>query len=277
MSYRTKEFDRLNSEFQDTAQTLLDDDTSTDSLENVLDKYNALITYAEIDYDRKKQKTREYIESTISVNRITLQRCFEALNLPVILPGKLLSTIHFVIQKQIRVKKADHSIQTDFQGVDKNFQTDILKQGVDTDIQTDFQGVDNSSQTDSREISISEYSQTDFQGVDRYSQTIISSISTKNSETQIFIETDNKLTQTIEKFANMAQKPSQFLGLASSLINYKFEGDPLKLASFLADVDLVEQSAEEENKPLCVTFIKRCISGRALEFIPEVADSVQAI
>lgn len=72
----------------------------------------------------------------------------------------------------------------------------------------------------------------------------------------------------------MAQTPADFLRLASALLNYKFEGDPLKLASFLADVDLVEQAAEANNKALCLTFIKRCVSGRALECIPEDADTI---
>lgn len=45
----------------------------------------------------------------------------------------------------------------------------------------------------------------------------------------------------------------------------------------MADVDLVADIAEANNAATCVTFIKRCLSGRALEFIPEDADTVQKI
>lgn len=75
----------------------------------------------------------------------------------------------------------------------------------------------------------------------------------------------------------MAQTRSEFLKLAGSLINYKFEGEPLKLTSFLNDIDLVVDSAEENNARLCVTFIKSKISGSALEFIPDDADTIRAI
>lgn len=100
MSYRAKEFDRLNEEFNDSAtQILNENDKCISALENVLDCYNSLVVYAEIDYERKKKRTKEHIESTLGVNRITIQRCFEKLNLPVILPGKLLSTIHYAVQE----------------------------------------------------------------------------------------------------------------------------------------------------------------------------------
>lgn len=95
MSYRKKEFDKLNDEFQDTAASFLDNAT-VETLETVLDCYNAIIVYAEIDYENKKSATKEHITETVQANRVTLQNCFEKLGLPVILPGKLLSTIHYL-------------------------------------------------------------------------------------------------------------------------------------------------------------------------------------
>lgn len=95
MSYRRKEFDKLNDEFQETAASFFDNAT-LETLESVLDKYNAIIVYAEIDYENKKSATKEHITETVQANRVTLQDCFTNLNLPVILPGKLLSTIHYL-------------------------------------------------------------------------------------------------------------------------------------------------------------------------------------
>lgn len=97
MSYRKAEFGKLNDEFGDISSDFLNSDTPTiNDLEGVLDAYNAIISYSEIDWDRKKKSTREFVTSTIGVNRITVQRCFEKLKLPVVLPGKLLSTIHYL-------------------------------------------------------------------------------------------------------------------------------------------------------------------------------------
>lgn len=99
MSYHKKEFQKLNDDFENKSSTLLNDDNpSIDQFEYVLDSYNAIISYAVIDYERKKDATKEFIQSTIRVNRITLQRCYEKLKLPIILPGKLLSTIHYLPQ-----------------------------------------------------------------------------------------------------------------------------------------------------------------------------------
>lgn len=51
----------------------------------------------------------------------------------------------------------------------------------------------------------------------------------------------------------------------------------LKLATFLADVDLVSLSAERDNTALCLTFIKRCLAGKALECITDEDDTVAKI
>lgn len=75
----------------------------------------------------------------------------------------------------------------------------------------------------------------------------------------------------------MVQSAADFLKLAGTLINYKYEGDPLKLKTFLADVDLVNAAAEAANKALCITFIKRCLTGRALECITDDDNTIELI
>lgn len=75
----------------------------------------------------------------------------------------------------------------------------------------------------------------------------------------------------------MPQSTSDFLKLAATIINYKFEGDPLKLKAFLADVDLVYEATEAANRALCFTFIKRCLSGKALECITDEDDTIEKI
>lgn len=132
MSYRRTEFDKLNDQFQDTAAELLNNPT-TNALENVLDCYNAIIVYAEVDYERKHESTREYITETVQANRITVQECFEKLKLPVILPGKLLSTIHYILKTQDDSKPSinlsSQITQTDqVQSTSQIAQTDQIEQ-----------------------------------------------------------------------------------------------------------------------------------------------------
>lgn len=242
MSYRTIEFQRLNEQFANAAEDLLNnDDLSIESLQKVLDAYNTVIEYADIDFDRKKEKTREFIKAQIEVNRTTLKRCYEKLNLQLSLQGVLLSTIHFVPQPD------PNPLPKPVETQNSESQTDQQEQSV-VDTQTDLlqtEVVD--TQTDQQQSAVV-HTQTDR------------------------LQTENIQTQTI-----MAQTRSEFLKLAGSLINYKFEGDPLKLTSFLNDIDLVVDSAEDNNARLCVTFIKSKISGRALEFIPDDANTIQAI
>lgn len=209
MSYRTVEFNNLKDDFEQSATDLLENENPTvDDLELVLDRYNAIIVYAEIDYEKKKRTTKEHITSVIEVSRVTLQRCFEKLNLPVILPGKLLSNIHYVPPTPNPKPKT---------GTSEHTQTEQNSQNTGT-------------------------------------QTLV----------------DNNTV-------NMPQTTAEFLRVASGLINYKFEGDPLKLATFLADVDLVCLSAENNNRALCLTFVKRCLSGKALECITDDDDTIDKI
>lgn len=96
MSYHATEFKKLNNEFSYAAKPILDGTVSTiESLQYLLDCYNAIIVYSIVDYDNKKKSTKEHIQNTIEVNRITLRRCYEKLNIPITLPGKLFSTIHY--------------------------------------------------------------------------------------------------------------------------------------------------------------------------------------
>lgn len=75
----------------------------------------------------------------------------------------------------------------------------------------------------------------------------------------------------------MVQSPEEFYATASKILNYKYEGDPLKLQSFLEDVELVEMMAKPETKDVCLKFIKSRITGRAREQLPEDIDTIKKI
>lgn len=217
MSYHKHEFDKLNQEFEQAATVLLDSkEPSVSQLENVLDCFNTIIGYSEIDYEKKKPATKEHIESALEVNRVTLRRCFEKLNLPVILPGKLLSTIHYVPQSD---------------------STNIPKPIADNSSQTDTISVD-----------------------DRLAQTDTISVDNRNTQTDKMPETQTK---------------QSFLKSAGPQLNYKYSGDPLKLKSFIADVEIVQDLIENDGlKDYALKFVRSKLEGRAEEFVPDDCKSI---
>lgn len=198
MSYRATEFNKINQQFQTEASTFLENNKpSIEQLANVLDCYNAVVVYSELGFKNKKRETKEHIRETIEVNRITIRRAYDKLNIPLTLPGDLLSTIHLLPSSKKTDSSAESATQTE-----------------------NSKNQDNSSQT------------------------------------------SDKMTQTL----------SDFFKMASSVMKDKFEGDPLKLESFITDAEFIESMTEDANKPTFLKFIKTKIAGRARECLPDEAD-----
>lgn len=261
MTYHAKEFNSLNEQFNNAAKQILDGvDLSSNALEILLDSYNTVITYAEIDYEKKKKRTKEHIESTIEVNRITVQRCFEKLGLPVILPAKLLSTIHYIIKEQNRSKTlTNQSTQTE-----QHLSIEIETQTEQLSINENF------SQTDLNK-SIENFSQTET-NIYKNHLTQTERIKLINMPTQTDKET--KPTTTVEK----AQTIDDLMKYTQSILNYKFTGDPLDLNGFISDAELLYSLARnEETQEFCFTYIKNRVRGRAEEFIPDDCKSFEAL
>lgn len=210
MSYRQTEFDNLNQEFLDKVAAFFDfENPKTEDLTTVLDSYNALVSYAELDYSSKKKHTKEYIKSTLETNRVTIRKAYDKLNIRLTLPGNLLSTIHLLPA----TPKVDCS--------ETASQTEIL-------------------------VNLTRDSQTD-------------TILTQAIETQTVEQNKEKMVQTKVDFFRMA----------SAVIKDKFEGDPLKLDSFIADSEFIESMTDDENKDTFLKFILTKIAGKARECLPE--------
>lgn len=66
--------------------------------------------------------------------------------------------------------------------------------------------------------------------------------------------------------------------LVSSILNYKYSGEPLSLQTFITDVGLVVEMIEEVNAEisnLCFKYVKSKLDGRALEAMPDNLSTVQ--
>lgn len=69
----------------------------------------------------------------------------------------------------------------------------------------------------------------------------------------------------------------EFLKTASSILNYKLNGDPSKLNSFISDVEMVNELKEADQVEICFKFIKDKLEGKALECITDDMNTVQQI
>lgn len=84
-------------------------------------------------------------------------------------------------------------------------------------------------------------------------------------------------SEILEEPATMPQTKTEFMRLAGPILNYKYDGEPLKLNTFITDVELVTEMAETEQTDLCFKFIKSKLEGRALEAMPETYTTVAEI
>lgn len=75
----------------------------------------------------------------------------------------------------------------------------------------------------------------------------------------------------------MAQSAKSLMQLATSTINYKYDGDPMKLDSFIDAIDLLEELCEEQNKGILLKFLMTKLEGKAREAMikqPEKVDDI---
>lgn len=87
----------------------------------------------------------------------------------------------------------------------------------------------------------------------------------------------NKSDSEEENPTMTKQTKQEFIALANRMINYKYEGDPLALDSFLDAIDLLNDLCEEENLPTFVKFLMTRLDGKARESILATPTTVKEI
>lgn len=74
------------------------------------------------------------------------------------------------------------------------------------------------------------------------------------------------------------QTVPEFMELATPLLNYKYDGEPLKLKSFIEDVKLIEPLATSlVSKEYCFKFVKSKLEIEAAEILPDDCTTVEAL
>lgn len=87
----------------------------------------------------------------------------------------------------------------------------------------------------------------------------------------------NNSENLIDIEVNMPQSTLDFLNIATKILNYKYDGDPLSLRTFLNKIELLELATEEQNVPHLRKYVVSCLEGKALESIPENPNTLQDV
>lgn len=277
MSYRKTEFNKLNNAFNEAVKAVLDKtDLSTDRLEDILDCYNALISYAEIDYENKKHSTKEYIKSVIGVNRITLQRCYENLKIPITLPGKLLSTIHYLPQQNPPAEpKASIQTSTSDLTLNENISTSTTNLFENKDILTSTSNltINQDISTSTTDLNKEKRNSTPTKN-DSPNKTDSKTNSQSKSQTTSNENTHTNTNSSSNKNSEMDE--AQFIKTCGAQINKDFSGDPLSLKSFINSINLLKRVGANNLETLRL-FVLTKITGKAQECIRENPATVDEI
>lgn len=102
----------------------------------------------------------------------------------------------------------------------------------------------------------------------------------KNPGTSNNIRVDNSLDSVSSELNNgtkMVQSAKDFMTIANSTIGSRFDGDPMKLDSFIDSCSLLDTLCEAGNKEILLRFVLTRLEGKAREIIPENPANVTAI
>lgn len=80
-----------------------------------------------------------------------------------------------------------------------------------------------------------------------------------------------------EDSLEMAQTAKNLMQLATSTINYKFDGDPMKLDSFLDAIDLLSELCEPQNDAILLKFLMTRLEGKAREAMIKKPENLNEI
>lgn len=222
--------------------------------QSIVSAYNKLVKYSGERFTQLNEESKTALRSRIKSSRERTNKVFQLLNLTY-----------------------DWSDQT-FHEVDIG---KCLLLNSDTNGAT----ASSSSVTDTNfnDNSDSNTAQTDIEDKNIDSQSEVASntdvLTTVNSQTKF---DDSNLTDDFFESPNdtdedMPQTAADFYKVAGTIINYKYDGDPLKLESFIADVELLDSMAEEQNKDVCVKYVRSRCELNALEVLPKDVKSVNEI
>lgn len=245
---------------------------------DIVEAFNALLSYICDHYSNLGPKDKQTLENKIKRSIELVKQCFGVLGYDYTWSPTLFAQITI----------------NDVKRVTPSGQANVSRDSVSTatDATEEINNLPNTSQKSVQ--SIAAVSQKQNQGGETVTQREPNSVDVNNNQkntggensstssgasTHITDDSDDSDTflDIFNKSNKMVQSKAEFMKLASSILNYKFDGTPEDLEGFLTDVALVEDICEAGNEGLCLKFIKAKIEKKAAELIPADPKTIKEI
>lgn len=237
---------------------------------NIISTYNELLDYITERYSSQSEENKKKLRATVEKNNKQIRIAFDILKVRYNFPDDTFAQINTnEIEYGTFEEKVDEG-EPRASGSNKNLQSETSS--VESD---DSAGTDDSTSEEeegNKEENIAEFN------ADEDNTSIGESLDNNQDDNEDKGRDNNQRGHISPEpiMVNEQTKP-EFLKLAASIINYKYDGNPTKRDGFIADIELVVDVAERQNVPTCLKFIKSKLEGRALEALPENVETVQQI
>lgn len=233
---------------------------------DIVNTYNELLNYISEIYSNESPGKQKKLDETVRSNFSKIQIAFEVLQLKYTFPENIFAQIdtNSIEYLTINYGTADDRTQTESDISDNN-------ESITHDIPyklSDLQTNEPSTSSQRNETNQEETNNSNSDSEDSFTNSFI-------GDTSIFEDPIEHIVD--ENIATMVQSATDFFRLASSIINYKYNGEPGKRDGFITDAELVEELAAAENKATAFKFIKSRLEGKALEALRDGDDTVEKI
>lgn len=248
--YKTRK-DNFNREVSRITRRELTKDANllTDYKKSIVKTYNKLTSYLAACHDKLNElEERQFIIEKHNTFFDKLQNCLEILGVTFHSENQILPLI--------RIDNLDDSIvEETFYGAESE----------EEEIE-DEQFVDVGSED---ELGVKEQESVSIPQQQIQSDSILATVSN--------IDSGDSVSNELNNDTNMVQTVKDFITMANNTIGSKFDGDPLKLESFVDSCNLLDKMCEAGNKEIMLSFVLTRLEGKAREIIPENPANIKVI
>lgn len=210
----------------------------------LIQKYNNIIAFLTPQYHKLHTEIKEIINTNLKNQRSRLKLCFDKLRKQIIIPNDLLAKVYVRNNENL-----ENTASTSTAGIGNNNTNSELVTVSDSDSdEANTEQIDLNNQ----ELNLNLGNELDIVGI-----------------AELFLVEGN---QEIEKM----MEAHEFLRLCASLINQNYDGDALKLQSFVDKVELLKLS-QGTHAQILKSFVISKLEGKAREYIPENTANVDAV
>lgn len=231
--------------------------------------YNDLISCTISIYGKLSSETKESVKKELSKVLTKLKTCYDKLNITDPIPNKYSTLIQIHDENTIiESEDSENEIEEDNSPNENNFLVDSTLPNTSNIPNTGARGDIEPNLIHSEESGISD---TLLGSIEFNSDQLGSTNSLNNFSSENTITDESEQNQS-----TMTETKVEYLKFVSKQIS-KFDGNPLKLNSFLLEVQLTKSVTDQANLPLLKQFIMTKLEGKALESVPINPETIDEI